>query len=225
MSIAQDPIFMWLHQFAYQPEVVYSAVIVMMLASAFGLPIPEEVTLISVGLIAYMGSHPSPDFQPPYPGATGVNPHTAALVCFLSVVVADFLIYAIGRKWGRKMLKSPRFQKMFSEEVLGKVERWTHKYGSFAVFLFRFTPGVRFLGHIASGMLHFSIVRFVLIDGFAALISVPTQIYLVSHFGESILSGLKKFKIVIFAIIGLILLYLLAKKIKEKYFTNKRGTI
>lgn len=220
MSIAQEPIFIWLSHFAYQPEIVYSAIILMMLASAFGFPLPEEVTLISVGLLAFMASHPQV-FPPPTPGAIGVNPHIAAVVSFLAVFGADFLIYAIGRKWGRKMLTSPRFQKMFSQAMLEKVEKWTHKYGSFAVFLFRFTPGVRFPGHLASGMLRFSAVKFALIDGVAALISVPTQIYLLAFYGEEIIARLQQFKLVIFSIIGIALIVFIAKKINEKYFSKK----
>ena len=56
MEIANQPIFHYLAQYAYQPEWVYAAVFGMMLASGFGLPLPEEVTLISLGALAFMGT-------------------------------------------------------------------------------------------------------------------------------------------------------------------------
>ncbi|MGZ3746944.1 MAG: DedA family protein, partial [Pseudobdellovibrionaceae bacterium] len=58
MSIFQEPIFQWLSQYAYQPELVYTALLGMMLMSAIGLPLPEEVTLVSIGVLVFMGANP-----------------------------------------------------------------------------------------------------------------------------------------------------------------------
>lgn len=200
MSIAQEPVFIWLSQFAYEPTYVYLGVVVMMLGSAFGIPIPEEVTLISVGLLAYMGAHPD-QFPPPYVGAPVVNVHEAALIAFIAIILCDFLIYGIGRFWGRKLLLHPRAQKMFPQSMLEKVESWTKKYGAFACFIFRFTPGIRFVGHLACGMMKFEAWKFFLIDSFAAAISVPTQIYLLAYYGEPILKFLKEFKFYLFIVL------------------------
>ena len=59
-------------KFAYEPWLVYSAIWGFMLASAFGLPIPEEVVLISAGLVGYMALHP--DKYPPHSGASSATP-------------------------------------------------------------------------------------------------------------------------------------------------------
>ncbi len=168
-----------------------------MLLSSVGFPLPEEVTLISVGLIANIGMHPD-RFPPPYEGATAVDPVTAAIVAFLVVVFCDTLIYSIGRFFGRRVLSWKPVQSVLSAEAMSKVESWTHKYGAYACGIFRFTPGVRFPGHIACGMMRFSIWKFVAIDSIAAAISVPTQIYLVAIYGESILAALKKVKLFLF---------------------------
>ncbi|MBL7543990.1 MAG: DedA family protein [Bdellovibrionaceae bacterium] len=190
---------------------VYAGVVVMMVASALGLPLPEEVTLVSVGFLAFMGSRPDL-FPPPFPGAPVVNVHEAALLSFLAVFGSDFLIYGIGRKWGRKILYHPRMRRLISEESITKVENWTKKYGNFAVFVFRFTPGVRFPGHLASGMLKFPAWKFALIDGLAALVSVPTQIYLLAFYGKEILVYFSRFKIVVAGILGIALIIFLFKK-------------
>lgn len=220
MEFANEPIFQWLAQFAYQPYMVYAGLVGMMLLSAFGLPLPEEVTLISVGILAFMGSHPD-HFPPPYPGAPVVNVHTAAIVAFFAVFLSDFLIYGVGKVFGRKLLYHPRTQKMFSPALMKRVEEWTHKYGAYACGIFRFTPGIRFPGHLACGMLHFPVWKFLLIDGLAAAISVPTQIYLLAHYGEPILMKLRQFKLVLFAVIGVLLIYFLVKKIREKILAKK----
>lgn len=220
MEFAQEPIFQWLSQFAYQPGMVYMGLIGMMALSAVGFPLPEEVTLVSVGVLAFMGANPE-HFPPPYPGAPVVNVHTAALIAFFAVVLSDFLIYAIGRRFGRKILYHPRVNKMFSENMIRKVEEWTHKYGAYACGIFRFTPGLRFPGHLICGVMKFPVWKFLLIDGAAALISVPTQIYLLAHYGEPILTKLRQFKIVFFSIIGLILVYFIVKKIRERWILSR----
>lgn len=202
-------------QFAYQPSVVYSGLVGMMLLSSIGFPLPEEVTLVSVGILAFMGANPQL-FPPPYEGAPFVNVHTAATIAFFVVFFSDFLIYSIGRFFGRKILRRPAVQRLISDAMMSRVEDWTRKYGAYACGIFRFTPGIRFPGHLACGMLKFPIWKFMLIDGLAALISVPTQIYLLAHYGEPILIYLRQFKIVVLIIIVLVVLYFLIKKFRER---------
>ncbi len=204
LSFANEQIFQWLSTYAYQPMMVYAMVVGMMVASGFGLPIPEEVTIISVGLISYMGAHPEL-FPPPYPGAPVVHAWHAAIVTLFAVIFSDFLVYTLGRVFGRKIVSGPRFKKVFSDSLMNKVANFTEKYGIYAAGIFRFTPGFRFPGHIMLGMMHFSAIRFAIVDTFAAGLSVPTQIYLIGHFGEEILKTMHQFKVYIG--IGLLILF------------------
>ncbi len=195
--------------YAYEPGWIYFFLVIMMLLSAVGLPLPEEVTLVSVGILAFMGANPD-KFPPPYPGAPFVHPTTAAVVAFLAVLSSDFLIYGIGRFFGARVFEWSPVKKVISTEGRLKIEKWTQKYGSLACGIFRFTPGLRFPGHLACGMVKFPAWKFALIDGIAAGISVPTQILILAHYGESILGGLKKFKfvlLVVLAIIAMIYIY------------------
>lgn len=217
-SIFNHEVFQWFSQFAYQPNMVYFGIVFMMLASAVGFPMPEEVTLISVGFLAFMGSRPDL-FPPPYLGAPVVNVHEAALISFLAVFGSDFLIYSLGRKWGRKILYHPKMRRLISEASIIRVEEWTRKYGNFAVFVFRFTPGVRFPGHLATGMLKFSAWKFALIDGLAAMVSVPTQIYLLAFYGKEILVYFSRFKIVVICLLAIFLIVFIIRK----YRTRSRG--
>ncbi|MBK9321703.1 MAG: DedA family protein [Bdellovibrionaceae bacterium] len=193
----------------------------MMFLSSVGLPLPEEVTLVSIGVLAFMGANPQ-HFPPPYAGAPVVNMHTAALVASLSVFLSDFLIYTIGLRWGRRLLESRLMRKVISPEMMGRVETWTKKYGAYACGIFRFTPGIRFPGHLACGMMHFPAWKFALIDGIAVLISVPTQIYLLAIYGDPIIRRLHQFKIVLFSIIGILLVGFIAKKVKT-YFLKEES--
>ena len=202
--------------YAFEPNWVYIFTIIMMLLSAVGLPLPEEATLVSVGLLAYMGLHPG-KYPPPFAGAPHVDAKTAALVAFLAVLFSDFIIYSIGRFFGRKIFDWKPIRSILSEENRIKIEEWTQKYGTYACGIFRFTPGIRFPGHLACGMLKFPAWKFCLIDGIAALISVPTQILLLAFYGDYILKFLKQFKIGVLCLIVIIVIYLLYKK----FFTKK----
>ncbi|MCC2679687.1 MAG: dedA protein [Pseudobdellovibrio sp.] len=202
--------------YAYQPTWIYTFLITMMVLSAVGLPFPEEATLVTVGILAYMGMHPK-QYPPPFPGAPHVDPESAAIVAFLAVFSADFIIYGIGRMFGRKIFDLKPIKAVLSEENRVKIEEWTQKYGAYACGIFRFTPGLRFPGHLACGMLRFPAWKFGLIDGIAALVSVPTQILLLAYYGEDILKFLRQFKIALLCVIAVGVCYLLYKK----YFAKK----
>ncbi len=216
MHFGSDPIFQWLAQYAYEPNMVYMAVVFMMLASGFGLPLPEEVTIISVGILAYMGANPQM-FPPPFPGAPVVDGYDAAAIVALSVMFSDTLVFFIGRFFGRRLMKNPRFKPFFDGKAMERINGFVKKYGSYAAFIFRFTPGIRFPAHIFLGMSHFSVWRFVLVDGLAVMISVPTQILLVYHFGEPILHAIHKFKVYLGIGLAIVAVYFIGKKIWEHY--------
>jgi len=59
------------------------------------------------------------------------------------------------------------------------------RYGNRLLFLARFLPGMRTAVYITAGTTHrVSFLRFFLLDGFAALISVPIWVYL-GYFGAN----------------------------------------
>lgn len=198
--ISQDQLLETLTEFAYEPLIVYSLIILLLTASSFGLPMPEEVTLISAGVLGYLGMNPA-EFPPPYEGARPVHAGMLATVCFFAVFFSDLLVFWLGRNGRRWMRRFPRFEPFLESATFRKVEDLTLKHGAWMAGAFRFTPGLRFPGHFACGMLGLPMWKFILVDGFAALISVPTQVLLVSYYGEEILSSFKQFKLGLLAVI------------------------
>ncbi len=214
MDFANEPIFQYLVVYAYQPWIIYSLVILMMYLSSFGLPLPEEVTLLSAAFIAFMGRRP--DLFPPPPNAgDAVDPFVLAFVASFAVASSDFLIYFIGRVWGSKALETKFARRFITPASQEKIEKFTKKYGALAVGIFRFTPGLRFAGHLFCGAFKLSSWKFLLVDGLAVLLSVPTQILLIAFYGEEIFGFLKTFKIVIFSILGLGGIFYFLKKWKQ----------
>jgi membrane protein DedA with SNARE-associated domain len=165
-----------------------------------------------------MGANPDL-FPPPYAGAPVVNGYEAAIVVAAAVIFSDNLVFWIGRTFGRKLMKIERLQRIFASSMMTKIHQYAHKYGVYAAFIFRFTPGLRFPAHIFLGMSHFSAIAFFLVDAFAVVISVPTQILLVYHFGEPFLGTLYKFKVYLGIAIGILIVYLLVRRLWKHFRT------
>ncbi len=203
-------------QYAYEPMYVYGFVVAFMFASSFGLPIPEELTLISAGLVAHMAHNPE-IYPPPYEGAVGVNVVTLSIVCFLAVFLSDLTVYFIGKFFGAQIIKTRFFQKQVAGSGFDRINGWFSKYGPMASGIFRFTPGLRFPGHMSCGLFGISLWKFIAVDGLAALISVPTQVYFVATYGDVILQKVKEFKIYVIGFGAVLLVVWLARKVYQKH--------
>jgi membrane protein DedA with SNARE-associated domain len=220
MGFDEASLLAFFAKYAYDPMAVYGFVVCFMLASAFGLPIPEELTLISAGLVANMAKHPD-KYPPPYPGAEGVDTITLCIVCFLAVIFSDLLIFMIGKIFGARIIKMKFFQKKVAGEGFNKINLWFQKYGGWACGIFRFTPGLRFPGHLSCGFLGISVWKFLAIDILAAGISVPTQVYFVANYGVEILEKLREFKIIVGIVVGGLILAWIIRKLYQRFGKKK----
>ena len=212
----------WFTFYAYQPLWVYTLIVLLMFASSFGLPLPEEVTLISAGLAGFMALHPD-KYPPPEPGLEGVNPYILATVCVTAVFLSDYLIYWLGWYISNHLNKYPKWKERMQSKPFQRVQKWIHNYGTLAPCIFRFTPGLRFPGHMMCGAIGLPRWKFIAVDGTAALLTVPTQILLVSFYGEVILKYLSRMKFVVggVAIAAFIIYYFYRRSQKQKDQSTK----
>jgi membrane protein DedA with SNARE-associated domain len=192
----EDTLQQWLLQAAQYPWLLYITVITTLTLSSFGLPFPEEIVLLTSGMIANVALQEARQTG----AASTINPNTLAAVCFLAVFLSDFLVFWLGRKFGSRLLRVRFFSRVMTPTVLARIEHWSSKYGAWAAAVFRFTPGVRFPGHFMCGATGLSPLKFTLTDGTAALLSVPTQVLLMAHYGDQILIYLKQFKLVLLVV-------------------------
>lgn len=217
-EFSHEALMTFFSQYAYQPGYVYGFIVVFMLASSFGFPVPEELVLISSGLVAYMAHHPEL-YPPPYPGAEGVDVITLCIVCFMAVFCSDLLVYLIGKFFGARIIKTKFFQKQVAGKGFDTINSWFQKYGGLACGIFRFTPGLRFPGHLSCGLLGIPVWKFMLIDTIAAGFSVPTQVYFVAKYGGIVLDKLAEFKLIVGSVLLVVGLIWLIRKI---YLKNVR---
>lgn len=150
---------------------VYLALIGILLLCGLGLPIPEDISLISAGYLAYVGL---------------VNVHTAFVVCLIAVLTGDIIAFGLGHFFGSKLLATRWAQKHFSQRKQLRVRAYFRKFGSKVIFVARFLPGVRFSIFFSAGCMHLRPSVFFVYDSLAALLSVPALVYLAWIFGEHI---------------------------------------
>jgi membrane protein DedA with SNARE-associated domain len=212
MAGFEDVLTGWLITLSHHPIQLYCGIVLILFASSFGLPLPEEVVLITSGTVAYLSlAEAAETGMPPT-----MNPYVIASVCFFAVLISDVLVFTLGRKYGLRLLRRGPMKRLLSESNLQKVERWTRSYGPWACGIFRFTPGIRFPGHFMCGALGITYTRFLTVDGLAALVSVPSQVLLIAFYGDAILVYFKTFKVVLIvaAVVAFIVWYILRRRRK-----------
>ncbi|KRF01986.1 alpha-amylase [Frateuria sp. Soil773] len=146
----------------------YVAVFVALLLCGAGAPLPEDITLVAGGVIAGLGY---------------ANAHTMAAVAMVGVLAGDAGMFLLGHHYGARMLKWRLIAWLLPPERYAKVQHKFERYGNRLMFFARFLPGMRTAVYITAGATHrVSFLRFFLLDGLAALISVPIWVYL-GYFG------------------------------------------
>ncbi len=185
----------------------YEAVFLILLACGFGLPIPEDVTLVAAGVISGLGY---------------TDVHTMVFVAMAGVLLGDGVMFTLGHIFGRRILKVHLVRKIITPERYAQVQAKFEKYGPWVVFMGRFMPGLRSPIFIVTGVSRkVSYLKFFAIDGLAALISVPLWIY-IGKFGANnldvLLKTVKKFQVG--AVSGAV--FIAATLIVIYYFRHKR---
>ncbi|WP_147694839.1 DedA family protein [Vogesella mureinivorans] len=146
----------------------YFAVFIVLLVCGFGVPIPEDITLVAGGIISGLGY---------------TNVHWMFAVGMAGVLVGDGIMFAAGRLYGERVLRFRPVAKIMTPERFAATQEKFARYGNWVLFVARFLPGLRSPIFLTAGMTRrIPYWRFLMMDGFAALISVPVWVYL-GYFG------------------------------------------
>ena len=190
----------------------YFAVLFVLIICGFGVPIPEDITLVSGGVISGLGY---------------TNVHIMLVVSLFGVLLGDSTMYWLGRIYGTKILRFRPIRRFLTLERLRMVRSKFEQYGNRVLFVARFLPGLRAPIYMVAGITRrVSFIRFLLLDFFAAIISVPIWVYL-GDFGASNLDWLheqiKKGQSIIYILIALLALYLVWKWRKGRKKVSKKA--
>ena len=153
----------------YSEHFIYGGLFLILFFSGLGLPIPEEITVLTGGFLINLG------FTHFYP--------TFATV-FVGVLTGDMAMYSIGRRWGHGIITHRHMRKIFSEERLERVRQFFRDHGSKTIFIARFISGFRVAAFLAAGTMGVKPGKFLFLDFLAALIGVPLLLCLGYYSGE-----------------------------------------
>ncbi|HEY1589131.1 MAG TPA: DedA family protein [Rhodanobacter sp.] len=176
----------------------YVAVFIALMICGAGLPLPEDITLVAGGVIAGLGY---------------ANVHAMFALAMFGVLLGDSAIFLLGHHYGARMLKWRLVARVLTPKRYAMVQEKFARYGNRMLFIARFLPGMRTTVYITAGTSHrVSFTRFLLIDGLAALISVPFWVYL-GYFGadnhEWLMKWVHRGQSSLWALVGLVVLILL----------------
>jgi membrane protein DedA with SNARE-associated domain len=186
---------------------IYPIMFFILLICGFGLPLPEDVILVTGGILS----------------ARDVTHFwTTVLVTFMGVIIGDGIIFTIGKRVGPKIKQTRFFRFLVKEDSEKKIMGWFNRYGDKVIFFARFTPGLRMPLFLTAGAYQVPAWKFFALDGIAALISVPTWVWIGHVFGsnlELLETKMKHLQIGIYGFIAFILIVILTvwfikKKVK-----------
>lgn len=170
-------------------HLAYIIMFFILLACGFGLPLPEDVILVTGGILA---SHDVTDFW------------TTVAVTLGGVLVGDGIIYFIGRKAGPHIRETRFFRFVLSEKRDERIKYWFNRYHDKVIFFARFMPGLRMPLFLTSGIYRVPAWKFFALDGLAALISVPLWVWVGYVFGENLEILERKIRKLQFGIYGVL---------------------
>ncbi len=166
----------------------YVALALLLIAAGCGVPIPEDVPLIFSGYLCNPHQSPLADIAAS-PAATnqsmiatpGRVPNMEIMILFgmTGMLVGDSILYFVGQRGiDADNFLARHIRKVMHSKRRERVEKYFRKHGNWTLFIGRFVPGVRALIFALCGISRMPYWRFLVVDGLAGLISVPTLIYL-----------------------------------------------
>lgn len=134
----------------------FIGVLTALLVAGLGVPLPEDVSLVSGGYLVYLGHELL---------------WVVMIGCFVALVAGDSALYLLGRRFGPSITKHRFLRHRLTPARLERVERHFEKHGSKTVFLGRFVVGARALFFLTAGAMKMSYPRFIFWDGIGCVLS------------------------------------------------------
>jgi len=167
----------------------YLLIVVVLILTGSGLPLPEEVPIVAAGMLA---AHEV------------LDPLLAAACCLLGAMAGDCMMYMIGYHFGRNVLQDhPWWVRFVTPQREAQVEQMFKRHGLKVFFLARFLVVVRSPLLLAAGILRVSFLRFLLIDLFSATVVVGAFFGLSYSYGRDITSWIRKTEVLLTVIVAL----------------------
>ena len=180
----------------------YVGIFALLILGGIGLPFPEDATLILSGfLVAHEVINPLPTF----------------LVIYSGLLVSDFFLYLVGKKYGRMIVEHKKFQKILSLDRLSKLEEKFKKKDVWVILIGRHLLGLRAQIFLVAGVMRMPPVKFLVADATTSILTIALMGG-IGYVGGNSLQILKKDLTRIEHIVIVVLMILIAGWISFKYF-------
>ena len=191
----------------------------LLVACGLGLPLPEDIALITGGFLAAMG--------PPH----GVGSVWMMMVVgLLGILVGDSIIFKAGKDYGDALLDT-RLGRHIPRERVVQVREQFAKRGPIVIAIARFIPGIRAVTYFVAGSSKVPYYVFVLCDGTAALFSAPAWVWLGYWMGKKhairrAYAYAKEFQLILLAVIAAAtLITVVVMLVRKRQAAAKAGAV
>jgi len=192
--------------FSFLGQWSYLGLFLVLMAAGLGVPLPEDIPLVAAGWLVHKGQ-----------AELGLMIATG----LVGVLLGDSILYFLGRRYGTQIFEHRWLRRIAKPWLLEKARVKYADHGAKILFAARFMPGLRAVLFLTAGTVRVPYWKFLLIDGLAALISVPTWIWLSSRFSGTIEDLLGGARMATYVMGGVLLAALLVWGAWE-YFHNLR---
>ncbi len=150
----------------------YLGIILFLVLTGCGLPIPEEVPIILAGVLSAQGR---------------MEPELAFAACWFGALLGDSVMYALGYHFGHGLLaKHPKLGKFLGAEREEYFEQAILRHGFKVMLLARFMVGIRGPVYLSAGVVRIPFRKFLLWDFACATLVVGTFFSLSYFYGKQI---------------------------------------
>ncbi|MBI4041746.1 MAG: DedA family protein [Deltaproteobacteria bacterium] len=148
----------------------YIGIWLLIILGGFGLPFPEDLSLILAGQLSF---------------SEKLNLPLMMVVCFSAIMPTDYLLFYIGQRYGRAVWRIKIFRRFMTPQRRIRVRDHFKNHGNKVVFVARFIGGFRTPVFITAGILKMPAWKFLAMDAFAALISIPLFVLSAFYLGQT----------------------------------------
>lgn len=150
-------------------EFTYLGIFVVLLVASLGVPIPEEIPIVTAAVLSHEGL---------------ARWWVALPVCVVGVLSGDVVLYWAGRRWGKRLLNWRMVRLVLNAQREARFKAAYRRHAAKTIFMVRHVMGLRAAAFLTAGISQVPFWKFLAADCGAATLGVPVNFGLVYFFTD-----------------------------------------
>lgn len=142
----------------------------LLFSCGLGLPLPEDIPLLIAGALVANGK---------------MKLALAAICAWCGIIGGDIVLYHLGKTFGMEIRRVRLIGRHLSEKRLEQVHGMFERWGVWVVAVGRMFAGIRGAMVVVAGATRFTLWKFLIADGLAAIVSGGLFLFLGYAFGRN----------------------------------------